>query len=166
MLYGSWLEKRVREYMAKDPAQASRMYSPHSWNRYIRFFAGNFRRNKTKMFRLPQTSRIVYHCVHGCCPGKLFDHTITYHIGFRILRSTLTFIKHTLYSTRRILYRLKCMVLNHLDSVVFNQVFLLSPLQCTATHCRNCKRLREFEEIEISRLSYRGNSVNSKEENS
>ena len=41
--------------------------------------------------------------------------------------------------------------------VVFYQVFLLSPLQCTATHCRNCKRLSEFEEIEISRQSYRGN---------
>jgi hypothetical protein len=25
--------------------------------------------------------------------------------------------------------------------------FLLSPLQCTLTHCRNCKRLREYEEI-------------------
>ncbi len=39
--------------------------------------------------------------------------------------------------------------------VVFYQVFLPSPLQCTATHCRNCKRLREFEEIEISRQSCR-----------
>jgi hypothetical protein len=37
--------------------------------------------------------------------------------------------------------------------VVFYQVFLLSPLQCTVTElsCRNWKRLREFEEIEISR---------------
>ncbi len=34
--------------------------------------------------------------------------------------------------------------------------FLLSPFQCTVTHCRSCKRLREFEEIEISRHSCRG----------
>jgi hypothetical protein len=34
--------------------------------------------------------------------------------------------------------------------MVFYQVFLLSPLQCTVTYSRNCKRLREFEEIEIS----------------
>ncbi len=33
--------------------------------------------------------------------------------------------------------------------MVFYQVFLLSPLQWTVTNCRNCKRLREFEEIEI-----------------
>jgi hypothetical protein len=38
--------------------------------------------------------------------------------------------------------------------VVFYQVFLLSPLQCM--HCRNFKRSREFEEIEISRQSCRG----------
>ncbi len=38
----------------------------------------------------------------------------------------------------------------------FYQVFLLSPLTCTVTHCRNCKRLREFEEIEILRQSCRG----------
>jgi hypothetical protein len=31
--------------------------------------------------------------------------------------------------------------------MVFYQVFLLSPLQRTVTNCRNCKRLREFEEI-------------------
>ena len=37
--------------------------------------------------------------------------------------------------------------------VVFYQVFRLTPLQCTVTQCRNCKRLREFEEIEISRQS-------------
>ncbi len=41
---------------------------------------------------------------------------------------------------------------------VFYQVFLLSPLQCKVTELRNCKRLREFEEIEVN--------VNSKEENS
>jgi hypothetical protein len=40
--------------------------------------------------------------------------------------------------------------------VVFYQVFLLSPLQCTVTNCRNCKRLREYEEIEILRQSCRG----------
>jgi hypothetical protein len=40
--------------------------------------------------------------------------------------------------------------------VVFHQVFLIFPLQCTVTHCRNCKRLREFEEIETSRQSCRG----------
>jgi hypothetical protein len=40
--------------------------------------------------------------------------------------------------------------------VVFYQVFLLSHLKCTVTHCRNCKRLREFEEIEILRKSCRG----------
>jgi hypothetical protein len=47
--------------------------------------------------------------------------------------------------------------LNHREGgVVFYQVFLLSPLQCTVTHYRNCKRLREFEEIEISVQSCRG----------
>jgi hypothetical protein len=57
--------------------------------------------------------------------------------------------------------------LNHREGgVVFYQVFLLSPLQCTVTNCRNCKRLREFEETEISRQSYREVTVNSKEENS
>jgi hypothetical protein len=39
--------------------------------------------------------------------------------------------------------------LNHTEGgVVFYQVFF--PLQRTVTHYRNCKRLREFEEIEIS----------------
>ncbi len=42
--------------------------------------------------------------------------------------------------------------------LVFDQVFLLSPLQCTVTElCRNCKWLRQFEEREISRQSCRGN---------
>jgi hypothetical protein len=42
--------------------------------------------------------------------------------------------------------------LNHRErGVVFYQVFLYSVL-----NCRNCKRLREFEEIEISRHSWRG----------
>jgi hypothetical protein len=40
---------------------------------------------------------------------------------------------------------------------VFYQVFLIYPLQCTlystVMHCGNCKRLCEFEEIEISRQS-------------
>jgi hypothetical protein len=40
--------------------------------------------------------------------------------------------------------------------VFFYQVFILSPLQCTVTNCRNCKRLREFEEIEILSQSCRG----------
>ncbi len=31
-------------------------------------------------------------------------------------------------------------------AVVFYQFFLLSHWQCTVTKCRNCKRLREFEE--------------------
>ena len=31
--------------------------------------------------------------------------------------------------------------------VIFYQVFLLLPLQCTVTNNRNFKRLREFEEI-------------------
>ncbi len=38
--------------------------------------------------------------------------------------------------------------------VVFYQVFLLSPLQCTLTHCRNCKWLREFEEIALKAKLY------------
>ncbi len=47
--------------------------------------------------------------------------------------------------------------LNHGEGgVVFYQVFLRSPLQCILTDCRNCKRLREFEGIEISRQSCRG----------
>jgi hypothetical protein len=37
--------------------------------------------------------------------------------------------------------------LNHKEGgVVFYQIYLLSPLQCTVTYHRNCKRLREFEE--------------------
>ncbi len=47
--------------------------------------------------------------------------------------------------------------LNHREGgVLFYQVFLLFPLQCTVTHYENCKRLSEFEEIEISRQSCRG----------
>jgi hypothetical protein len=45
--------------------------------------------------------------------------------------------------------------------MVFYQVFLLSHF-----YCRISKRLREFEEIEISRHSCREVTVNSKEENS
>jgi hypothetical protein len=38
--------------------------------------------------------------------------------------------------------------LNHRQGdVVFYKVVLLSSLQCTVKHFRNCKRLREFEEI-------------------
>ncbi len=44
--------------------------------------------------------------------------------------------------------------------MVFYQAFLLSLLQCTIysikLNCRNRKRLREFEEREISRQSCRG----------
>ncbi len=50
--------------------------------------------------------------------------------------------------------------------MVFYQVLLLSPLQCTVTHCRNCKRLREFEEIDISRQSCTDDCEYSREENS
>jgi hypothetical protein len=47
--------------------------------------------------------------------------------------------------------------LNHREGgMVFYQVFLLSPSQCTITNCGNSKRLREFEELEISRQSCRG----------
>ncbi len=47
----------------------------------------------------------------------------------------------------------------------FLSCFLPSPLQCTVTHWRNCKRLREFKEIEISRQSCR-DDLNSEEGNS
>ncbi len=58
--------------------------------------------------------------------------------------------------------------LNHMEvDMVFYQVFHPSPLQCTVMNCRNCKRLREFEELEISRQSCRVEvTVNSKGENS
>ncbi len=47
--------------------------------------------------------------------------------------------------------------LNHREGgMVFYQVFLLYPLQCTVILVEICKRLREFEEIEISRQSCRG----------
>jgi hypothetical protein len=56
--------------------------------------------------------------------------------------------------------------LNHRQGgVVFYQVFLLPLLQCTVTLYRNCKRWREFEEIEISRQALE-ETVNSNEENS
>ncbi len=49
--------------------------------------------------------------------------------------------------------------LNHREGgVVLYEFFLLSPLQCTATHYRNCKRLRKFEEKDISMQSCRGDS--------
>jgi hypothetical protein len=43
---------------------------------------------------------------------------------------------------------------------VLYQFFLLSPLKCTVTHYRNCKRLREFEEIDILMQSRKGDSEN------
>jgi hypothetical protein len=46
--------------------------------------------------------------------------------------------------------------------VIFYQFFLLSPLQC---NCSNCKRLREFEEVEFSNKALEV-ILNSKEENS
>ncbi len=52
--------------------------------------------------------------------------------------------------------------LNHREGdMVFYQVFLLSHLQ----KFRNCKRLHEFEEIEISSKAVKV-TVNNKEENS
>ncbi len=56
--------------------------------------------------------------------------------------------------------------LNHrVGGMVFYQVFLFFPLMYTVPDDRNCKRLREFDEIEISRQSCRW-TVNSKKENS
>jgi hypothetical protein len=53
--------------------------------------------------------------------------------------------------------------LNHRKrGMVFYEVFLLSPLQCTVTNSRKCKRVREFEEMTSSRQV----TVNSKKENS
>jgi hypothetical protein len=37
--------------------------------------------------------------------------------------------------------------------VIFYQIFLISPIQCTVTHCRNCKRLCDFEEKESQDIS-------------
>ncbi len=47
--------------------------------------------------------------------------------------------------------------------MVFYQVFLLSPIQCTVY--RNCKRLREFEEYKSVGKAVE-ETVNSKDENS
>jgi hypothetical protein len=33
------------------------------------------------------------------------------------------------------------------EAMVFYQLFLISPVRCTVTYYRNCKRLREFEEM-------------------
>jgi hypothetical protein len=53
--------------------------------------------------------------------------------------------------------------LNHREGGMgLHQVFLPFLLQCIATNSRNCRRLREFEEIEISKQV----PVNSKDENS
>ena len=55
---------------------------------------------------------------------------------------------------------------DHRDGgVVLYKFFLLSPLQCTATHYRNCKRLREFEEYK-SQCKAVEVTLNSKEVNS
>jgi hypothetical protein len=43
--------------------------------------------------------------------------------------------------------------------------FLLSPLQCTVTHYRNCKRLHEFEKYKSQGKAVEV-TVNSKEKNS
>jgi hypothetical protein len=41
--------------------------------------------------------------------------------------------------------------LNHWEGgEVLYQLFLLSPLQCTVSLYRNCKRLREFENINVN----------------
>jgi hypothetical protein len=57
--------------------------------------------------------------------------------------------------------------LNHRErGMVFHQVFLLSPLQCTVTHDRISKRLREFKEIKNLKAKLSEVTVNSKEENS
>jgi hypothetical protein len=62
-------------------------------------------------------------------------------------------------------FRLEVSGMDFLNHRKGGMVFLLSPLQCTVTHYRNCKRLREFEETETQ-----GKAVevtrNSKEENS
>ncbi len=49
--------------------------------------------------------------------------------------------------------------------MVFYEVFLLSPLKCTVTHCKNFKRLREFQEIDSQDKVVEW-TLNSKEENS
>jgi hypothetical protein len=52
--------------------------------------------------------------------------------------------------------------LNHRErGMAFYQVFSFT----VYSHCKNCKRLREFEEIDISRQAVEV-TVNSKEENS
>jgi hypothetical protein len=53
--------------------------------------------------------------------------------------------------------------LNHREWGVALSVFLLSPSQFTVMHYINCRRLREFEEIEISMQSCRGDSELQKE---
>jgi hypothetical protein len=40
--------------------------------------------------------------------------------------------------------------------MVFYLDFLFTPLECTVTELKDCTRLREFEEIEISRQSCKG----------
>jgi hypothetical protein len=56
--------------------------------------------------------------------------------------------------------------LNHKEvGLVFYQVFLLSHLECSVTHHRNCKRLRESEEVEKSQGKTVEVTVKNKEEN-
>jgi hypothetical protein len=49
--------------------------------------------------------------------------------------------------------------------MIFYQGFLLSPLKCTVTHCRNCKRLRELKQHKSQGKAVEV-TLNSKEENS
>jgi hypothetical protein len=51
------------------------------------------------------------------------------------------------------------------EGVVFHQVFFLSCLQCTLTHCKNCKELRELEKY-IYQSKALELTLNCKEENS
>jgi hypothetical protein len=59
--------------------------------------------------------------------------------------------------------------LNHIGKVIWISVRFFPPFSFTeygrTLNCRNCKRLREFEEKEISRQAAEV-TVNSKEENS
>jgi hypothetical protein len=47
-------------------------------------------------------------------------------------------------------------ILNHREGVWFSIKFSSFLLSAQLLNCRSCKRLREFEEIEISRQSCRG----------
>jgi hypothetical protein len=45
------------------------------------------------------------------------------------------------------------------EGMVFYQIFLISPVRCTVTHCRNCKRLREFEEMKSQGEAVEGDFI-------